>query len=87
MMGEEIGRGFTINDLKVEDQANFTLEEIKKRPHLKDDVAFALLTALFLHIVAMFNEIDNFLDLDTILNKKPIGLGNHASQQCGINIG
>jgi hypothetical protein len=35
----------------------------------------------------MFNEIDYFLGLDAILNGKPIGLGNHASQQRGINIG
>ncbi len=31
---------------QVEDQANFTLEKISKRPHLNDDVAFALLIAI-----------------------------------------
>ncbi len=35
----------------------------------------------------MFNEINNFPGLDTILNGEPIWLGNHASQQRGINIG
>jgi hypothetical protein len=42
MMGEEIERGFTINNLQVENQANVTLEETSEGPHLKDDVAFAL---------------------------------------------
>jgi hypothetical protein len=35
----------------------------------------------------MFNKIDNLLGLNTILNEEPIGLGNCANQQCGINIG
>ncbi len=35
----------------------------------------------------MFNEIDNLTGLDTILNGEPIGLGNHASEQHGNNIG
>jgi hypothetical protein len=54
---------------------------------LKDDVVFALLTTIFPHIVAMFNEIDNLPRLDTILNREPIGLGNCVNQQCGIIIG
>jgi hypothetical protein len=33
------------------------LEEISKGPHLKDDPAFALLTAIFPHMVTMFNNI------------------------------
>jgi hypothetical protein len=63
------------------------LEETNKRPCLKNDVVFALLTAISPHTIIMFNEIDNFPRLDAILNGKPIGLGNHASQQCGTNIG
>ncbi len=35
----------------------------------------------------MFNEINNLVGLDAILNGKPIGLGNHASEQHGNNIG
>jgi len=35
----------------------------------------------------MLNKIDNLLGLNTILNDKPIGLGNYANQQCDINIG
>jgi len=57
------------------------LEEINARSCLKDDVVFALLTAIFPHTVAMLNEIDNLPRLDTILNGKPIGLGNHVNQQ------
>jgi hypothetical protein len=53
---------------------------------LKDDVTFTLLITIFPHIVTMFNEIDNLPGLDTILNGEPIGLGNYASQQRGINI-
>ncbi len=34
----------------------------------------------------MFNEIDNLLGLDTILNGEPIGLRKYASQRRGINI-
>jgi hypothetical protein len=59
MMGEEIRWGLTISNLQVEDQANLTLEEINKGMCLKNDVVFALLSTIFLHMVAMFNEIDN----------------------------
>jgi hypothetical protein len=52
---------------------------------LKDDVAFALLTTIFPHIVAMLNEIDNLPKLDTILSGEPIGLGNYVSWQRDIN--
>jgi hypothetical protein len=47
------------------------LEETSEGPHLKDDVAFALLTAIFLHTIVMFNELDNLPRLDAILNGKP----------------
>jgi hypothetical protein len=57
------------------------LEEINERSHLKDDVVFALLIAICPHIVAMLNEINNLPRLDTILNGKPIGLGNRINQQ------
>jgi hypothetical protein len=87
MMGEEIGRGFTISNLQVENQANLTLEETSKGLCLKNDVAFALIIAIFLHMVTMLNEINYLLGLDTILNGEPIGLGNRASQQHRINIG
>jgi len=79
MMGEEIKWGFTISDLQAEDQANLILEDTSKGPCLKDDVVFALLIAIFPCMVTMFNEIDNLLGLDAILNGKPIGLGNCAS--------
>jgi len=78
-MREEIEWGFTINDLQCENQANLTLEETNKGPCLKNDVAFALLIAIFLHIITMLNEINNLLGLDTILNGEPIGLRNHAN--------
>jgi hypothetical protein len=35
----------------------------------------------------MFNEIGHLLELDTILNGKPIGLGKYVNQQRGSNIG
>jgi hypothetical protein len=54
---------------------------------LKDDVAFALLITISPHTIVMFNKIDNLAGLDAILNGEPIGLGNHASQQHGNNIG
>jgi hypothetical protein len=54
---------------------------------LKDDIAFALFFTISLHTIAMFNEINNFLGLDVILNGEPIGLGNCVSWQRGINIG
>jgi hypothetical protein len=79
MMGEDIERGFTINDLLAENQANLTLEEINEGPRLKDDVAFALLSTISLHTIAMLNEIHNFPKLDGILNAKPIGLRNCVS--------
>jgi hypothetical protein len=85
--GEEIKRGFTISDSQVEDQTNLTLEETNERPHFKDDVAFTSLNTIFLHTVAMLNEIDNLLGLDAILNGEPIGLGSCVSRQHGINNG
>ncbi len=54
---------------------------------LKDDVAFALLITLSPHKVTMFNELDNFHGLDTILNLKLVGLWNHVSWQHDNNIG
>ncbi len=54
---------------------------------MKNDVAFALLTAISLHIITMLNEINNFHGLDVIFNGEPIGLGNCASWKCGNNIG
>jgi hypothetical protein len=68
MMGKEIGRRFTQCDFQLEDQANWTLKVTTKRLCLKDDVAFALLITLSPHKVTMFNELDNFHGLDTILN-------------------
>jgi hypothetical protein len=62
------------------------LEEISERSHLKNDVALTLVTSISLHMVVMFNEINNFLGLDAILNGEPIGLKNHAKQQHGNNI-
>jgi len=79
MMGEEIRWGFTISDLQAKDQANLILEDTRKGPCLKDDVAFALLIAISPYTITMFNQIDNLLGLDAILNGKPIGLGNCAS--------
>jgi hypothetical protein len=58
MMMEEIKQGFTINDLSVKDRANLTLEETNEGPHLKDDPTFALLTAIFPHMVTMLNKIN-----------------------------
>jgi len=55
------------------------LEETNEGPHLKDDPTFALLTSISLHIVTMFNETNNLLGLDAILNGELIGLGNCAS--------
>jgi hypothetical protein len=37
-------------------------------------------------MVVMFNELDNLLGLDTILNGKSIGLKNHVSQLCDSNV-
>jgi hypothetical protein len=54
---------------------------------LKNDDAFALLTTIFPHTIAMFNEIYHFLGLYVILNAKIIGLGNCANQYNGNNIG
>jgi hypothetical protein len=59
MKGEEIEQGFTISNLQIENQANLTLEETNKRPCLKNDVTFALLTAISPHTITMFNEINN----------------------------
>jgi len=55
------------------------LEKTNERTHLKDDVAFALLIAITPHMITMFNEINYPPKLDTILNGKPIGLGNYVS--------
>jgi hypothetical protein len=63
-----------------------TSEETSERSRLKNDVALTLLTSISLHMVVMFNEINNFLGLDVILNGEPIGLKNHVKQQHGINI-
>jgi len=80
MMGEEIGQKFTPNNLQPEDQANLTLEETNEWPHLNlDDVTFTLLIVISPHIVVMLDELDNLLRFDTILNGKPIGLGNRAN--------
>jgi hypothetical protein len=35
----------------------------------------------------MFNELNNLLGLDAILDGKPIGLRDYVNQQCGGNIG
>jgi len=80
MMGEEIGQKFTPNNLQPEDQANLMLEETNEWPHLNlDDVTFTLLIVISPHIVVMLDELDNLLRFDTILNGKPIGLGNRAN--------
>jgi hypothetical protein len=55
------------------------LEEINEGPRLKDDVAFALLTSISLHTVAILNKTTNLHGLDAILNGEPIGLRNRAS--------
>jgi hypothetical protein len=34
----------------------------------------------------MFNDLDNPLGLNLILNGKLVGLGNHVGWQCGCNI-
>jgi hypothetical protein len=78
MMGEGIGRGFTPSDLQSKDQANMTLEEINKGPRSKDDVTFTLLIMIFPHMVIMFNDLENPLGLNLILNGKLVGLGNHV---------
>jgi hypothetical protein len=62
------------------------LEETNKGSHLKDDPTVALLITISPHTVTMFNEIDNIPRFNTILNGEPIGLGNHANPQHGINI-
>jgi hypothetical protein len=72
-MGAEISWGFNLSDFELEDQEKLMLEDIGEGPHLKDDATFVLLT-----MVTMFNEVDNLLGLDAILNGNPIGLGNHV---------
>jgi hypothetical protein len=62
------------------------LEETSERSRLKNDVVLTLLTSISLHMVVMFNEINNFPGLDVILNGEPIGLKNYVKQQHGINI-
>jgi hypothetical protein len=42
---------------------------------LKDDVDFALLTAIYLHMVAMLNELNNLSSLDELNNL--LGLEAH----------
>ncbi len=54
---------------------------------MKNDVTFALLTTISTHTVTMFNELNNLLGLDAILDGKPIGLRDYVNQQCGGNIG
>jgi len=39
------------------------------------------------HKIEMLYELNNLFELDTILNRKPFGLKNCASQQCDSNIG
>jgi len=78
MMGEEIKWGFNPIDLQPKNQTNLTLEETSETLHLKYEVAFALLIVVFPRMLIMFNELDNLLRLDTILNGKPIGLRNHV---------
>ncbi len=85
--GEELKQRFTINDFQPEALTNLTSEETSKKSCLKNDATFALLTIISSHIVTMFNELNNFLGLDTIVDGKPIGLGNCVSQQRGGNIG
>jgi hypothetical protein len=53
----------------------------------ENDATFALLIAISPHTVTMLNEIDNIHGFDAILNGEPIGLGNCANPQHGINIG
>jgi hypothetical protein len=85
--GEEIGHGFNPSNFEFKDQENLKLEEINERPHLKDDITFALLIVVFPHTITIFNELDNLLGLSTILNGKPIGLKHCVGQQHNNNIG
>jgi hypothetical protein len=57
-----------------------------KRLHLKDDVAFSLFITIYPQMVTMFDELDNLLKLDTILNGKLVGLKNHVDHQHNNNI-
>jgi hypothetical protein len=85
-MGVEIRQTLNPSDFKLEDQENLMLEEIGEGSCLKDDATFVLLTMVSPHTVTMFNELENLFGLDAILNRKPIGLGNHVGRQCGNNI-
>jgi hypothetical protein len=84
--GEEIGYGFNPSNFEPKDQENLRLHETNERPHLKDDIAFALLIVVFHHMITIFNELDNLLGLGVILNGKPIGLRIHVGQQHNSNI-
>jgi hypothetical protein len=57
---------------------------------LKDDVDFALLTTIYPHTVAMFNELNNLLGLDelnNLLGSEAHWIKIHANQQHGSIIG
>jgi hypothetical protein len=56
------------------------LEEISEGPHLKNDVAFALLIIISPHTIIMLNKIDHFHGLDAIFNSESIGLENCINQ-------
>jgi hypothetical protein len=61
MMGEEIGHGFTISNFQAKNQANLTLDETREGLHLKDDVAFALLTTIICKVLQLKNELDDWI--------------------------
>ncbi len=62
------------------------MEDINQGSHLKYDLAFTLLIVMSPHKIAMLYELNNLFGLDTILNRKPFGLKNCASQQRDSNI-
>ncbi len=68
-------------DLDGEIPWNFMINETNDGKCLKNDASFALLTKVSPHMVIMFDEINNLVRLNAILQGTPIGLWGQSRSQ------
>jgi len=67
-MGDEVKWAHSLCDFLQEVSCDLLVEKTNDSQCLKDEATFAFLAVVLLHMVAMINEINNFLELFAILH-------------------
>jgi hypothetical protein len=73
-MGDVVKWAFNLVDLDGEIPKNLMINETNDGQCLKNDTSFAFLVKVCPHMVIMFDEINNLVRLNVILQGTPIGL-------------